>query len=123
MINWLPLFFGFVGCIEFLIGGLFIFSADQVYQFFQLGTVPAYQYLQLPALLIMVFGIMMLNVARRPKQNQNLIFYINLFKISFIGVVVYNYLTKGLPWLWLAFVGFDLVYLVGFLLAYRQIKE
>jgi hypothetical protein len=121
--SWLPLLFSFVGCVEFVIGGLFIFLPDQLFNYFALGLRPDTQYLQLPAVLIMVFGWMMFNVAKEPQKNLNLILYINLFKAGFISVVIYNWLTKGLPWLWLSFVGFDLVYLAGFLAAYRIIKE
>jgi hypothetical protein len=109
--------------VEFVIGGLFIFLPDQVFAYFSLGARPDTQYLQLPAVLIMVFGLMMFNVAREPARNLNLILYINLFKVGFISVVIFNWLTKGLPWLWLSFVGFDLTYLIGFITAYRMIKE
>lgn len=120
--SWIPALFIFVGCVEFITGSTFIFFPEWLFQRTGIEQISALEYIQFPALLIMVFGLMMLAVARDPKHNYNLIPYICLFKVSLIGVVFFNWLTKGLSWLWISFAFFDIAYLIGFLLAYKQIK-
>ena len=68
----------------------------------------------------MVFGLMFAAIARRPRENRNLIPYGILLKVSYCGVAGYHWLVTGIPALWKPFVVIDLVFLVLFLLAYRS---
>ena len=120
--TWIPVLFIFVGCVELVTGSLFILLPEQIFQLTGIERISALEYIQFPALLIMVFGLMMFAVAKDPERNRNLIPYICLFKAALISVVIFNCLTKGLAWLWISFACFDIAYLIGFLLAYKQIK-
>jgi len=120
---WIPLLFTFVGCVEFVVGLSFIFLPNQIFALSQIAPIARLEYIQFPALLIMVFGWMMWNVAARPKENANLIPYISLFKVAFIGVVLFTWLTAGASPLWVIFTLFDIAYLIGFIFAYRVIKS
>ncbi|MBN2057827.1 MAG: hypothetical protein JW782_03420 [Candidatus Saganbacteria bacterium] len=120
---WIRLLFAFVGCVEFVTGLSFIFLTEQVFAWTGIARITHLEYIQFPALLIMVFGLMMFAVARDPRANRRLIPYISFFKVALIGVVLYNWLTKGLSWLWLSFMWFDIVYLIGFVSAYLTLKD
>ena len=120
---WIPLLFVFVGCVEFVVGFTFIFLPNQIFALAQIAPLARPEFIQLPALLIMVFGLMMLKVAARPKENANLILYISLFKAAVIGLALYSCLTAGMTPLWLIFALFDIAYLTGFIFAYRTIKS
>ncbi len=69
----------------------------------------------------MVFGLMFAAIARRPRENRNLIPYGILLKVSYCGVAGYHWLVTGIPALWKPIVVIDLVFLVLFLLAYRSL--
>lgn len=120
--KWIPALFIFVGMVEFAIGLSFILFPDRIFALSGIAPIQAVEYVQFPALLIMVFGLMMFNIARDPARNLNLILYVCLFKAAFISVVFYNWFTRGLPLLWIAFSFFDVAYLAGFILTYRVIR-
>jgi hypothetical protein len=80
-------------------------------------------YVQFPAALLVIFGIMFAVVARRPRENRNLIPYGILLKVSYCGVAGYHWLASGIPSLWKPFVAIDLLFLVLFLLAYRSLGQ
>lgn len=113
---WIKYLFAFVGCVEFAVGLSFIFLPGLIFQFSGIAPVSP-EYVQLPAYLIMVFGLMMFQIARNPVGNREMIIYPVLFKASFIGVVFYNHLFGRISLLWIVFVGFDLVYVAGFIIA------
>jgi hypothetical protein len=119
---WIKYLFAFVGCVEFAVGLSFIFLQGLVFQLAGIASVSP-EYVQLPAYLIMVFGLIMFQIARDPVKNRDLIIYPALFKAAFIGVVFYNYYFGRMSPLWIAFVGFDVVYLIGFIFAWRSLSR
>jgi len=118
-LSWIRSFFVFVGIVEFVIGTSFLIMADKIFYYFNISPVNHIEHVQFTALLIMVFGLMMFNVAADPARNRNLIFYCILFKIAFCSVTFYYWFFANLSWLWIVFAGFDLVYTIGFILALR----
>ena len=115
--RWISLLFCFVGCVELAVGLSFIFRQDLVFRLSGIAPVGP-EYVQLPAYLIMIFGLIMFQIARDPVKNRDLIIYPALFKTAFIGVVLYNNYYGQMSPLWIVFVGFDLVYLIGFIIAW-----
>jgi hypothetical protein len=120
--RWIHRLFAFVGCIEFAVGLSFIFMQDLVFQVAGIAPVSP-EYVQLPAFFIMIFGLIMFQIARDPVKNRDLIIYPILFKVTFIGIVLYNYYFGRMAPLWLAFVGFDVVYLAGFIAAWIALRD
>ncbi|MFA4843980.1 MAG: hypothetical protein WC632_03405 [Candidatus Margulisiibacteriota bacterium] len=119
---WIKYLFALVGCVELAVGLAFIFWPDLVFRLSGIAPVSP-EYIQLPAYLIMVFGLIMFRVARDPARNRDLIIYPSLFKAAFIGVVLYNYYYGRMSPLWIAFAGFDLVYLAGFIIAWFSLGK
>ncbi|MBU0671688.1 MAG: hypothetical protein KJ732_01525 [Candidatus Margulisbacteria bacterium] len=120
---WIKILFAYVGVVEFAVGLPFLLLPGPVFSLAGIPLIDRLEFVQFPALLIMVFGLMMLNIARDPVRHQQLIIYCCLFKAAFIYVVVFNWLTKGLPLLWLLFASLDAIYLIGFIIAYLKLKQ
>lgn len=77
-------------------------------------------YVQFPALLLLIFAAMFLQIARDPVRNGHLIAYGIALKIAYCGTVFFHELTTGLPpmWVWCAWI--DLAFLVLFVVAWRS---
>ena len=106
-----------------LLGLAFLVAADWIYR--SAGVTPPNHlgYVQFPGAILIVFGIMFAAVARRPRENRNLIPYGILLKVCYCGVTGYHWLVSGIPTLWKPFLVFDFVFLVLFLLAYRSLGQ
>ncbi len=115
--------------ILFYIGGVYdgvlglLFLVIPVYIFSLFGVTPPNHlgYIQFPAAILIVFGLMFFNVARAPEANRNLIPYGILLKVSYCSVVFWHWLSTGIPGMWKPFAIIDLVFMVLFFLAYRHI--
>jgi hypothetical protein len=104
-----------------LLGLAFLAAANWIFQSAQVTPPNHVGYVQFPGAILMVFGLMFAAIARRPRENRNLIPYGILLKVSYCGVAGYHWLVGGIPALWKPFVVIDLVFLVLFLLAYRSL--
>jgi len=117
-IRWL-FYIGFV--YDAVLGLVFLLFGDQVYAWN--GVTPANHigYVQFPAALLIVFALLYLAVARDPVANRNLIPYGALLKLCYCAVVFGHALSGGIPAMWMPFAWCDLVFLVLFVVAYRQV--
>ena len=80
-------------------------------------------YIQFPALLLIAFGLLYLAVARNPVANRNLIPYGIMLKVAYCGVVFWHWFSTGLPDIWKPWAIADLVFLVLFWWAYRELGK
>jgi hypothetical protein len=78
-------------------------------------------YVQLPAALILVFGIGFWLVARAPERNRDLIKLGVLMKLAFCVVVFGHRLFASIPTMWLPFAVADLLFAIAFLAALRAL--
>lgn len=97
-----------------LLGLVFVLAPRAVFDW--AGVTPPNHpgYVQFPALLLILFAWMFVNVARRPAANRHLIVYGMGLKLSYCGVIFYHWTTAGLPYLWKPFAVADLVFLLLF---------
>ena len=75
-------------------------------------------YVQFPAALLLIFGLMFVQVARDPLANRGLILYGIMLKVAYCGVALSHWLSTDIPWMWKPFVCIDLVMGVLFVWAY-----
>ncbi len=89
------------------------------------GEKPPYHpgYIQFPALLLVLFAIMFVQIALDPVQGRILIPYGILLKLSYSGVVFKYWLTTGVGAMWKPFAVIDAVTAVLFLWAYLVLKQ
>ena len=106
-----------------LLGFAFLFSADALYEWFQITPPNHFGYVHFPAALLIVFALMFLAIARNPQGNRNLIPYGILLKVSYCSVTGFHWLTTGLPSMWKPFIFYDLVFLGLFAWAYVSLRD
>ncbi|MDP2924458.1 MAG: hypothetical protein Q8O30_12205 [Candidatus Omnitrophota bacterium] len=121
--KWIKPFFVVSGLYDGILGLLFLLIP---YRLFGLTNVPPPNhvgYIQFPALLLVIFGIMFLDIARNPFANRNLIFYGILLKVSYSGVVISHWILGNMPIMWFIFAFLDLIFLVLFVVARRALGK
>ena len=104
-----------------LLGGAFLFAGDAVFQWFEVTPPNHPGYIQFPAALLVVFAVMFAAIAADPAGNRRLIPYGILLKLSYCGVVLYHWISGGVPGMWKPFFFADLVFLVLFRWAWRAV--
>ncbi len=106
-----------------LLGIIFLFFPLSLYKVYSV-TFPNHNgYVQFPALLLIIFGIMFLNIARKPVQNRNLMPYGILLKAAYCGVVFVYWFSINIPDMWKPFAIIDLIFGILFYLSYRSLQN
>jgi len=118
-IFWIRLVFVLGGLYDLLAGIVFLLFANAIYH--RAGiTFPSHPaYVQLPAVVIMVFGAMFFQIAYDPKANRNMMPYALAFKASYCLVILSHAVAHNMPFLLLPFAWADIVFFVLFAAAYR----
>jgi hypothetical protein len=78
-------------------------------------------YVQFPAALLVIFGLMFAQIARDPVRNRDLIVYGILLKAAYCGITSWYWFTAGIPGLWKPFAVIDLAMAILFVLSYRAL--
>jgi hypothetical protein len=117
----IPLLFWVAAVYDGLLGLVGLFGTEWFFQTVGV-TLPNHPgYVQFPAALLVVFALMFIAVARNPAKYRELIPYGMLLKVSYSGVVIYHWLTAGLPWVWKPFAVADVAFLLLFAWAYVRL--
>jgi hypothetical protein len=101
------------------LGAVFLIVPGLVYQWAKVPPPNHWAYVQFPACLLIIFGVMFAAIARDPVRNRNLIVYGILLKVSYCGIVFWYWFAEGIPGLWKPFAVIDLVMAVLFAASYR----
>ena len=98
----------------------FLFLAVPLYAFEVCNVTPPNHvgYVQFPAALLLIFGVIFAQVARDPLAGRTLILYGIMLKVAYCGVAFSHWMATDIPWMWKPFVVIDLVMGVLFLWAY-----
>lgn len=115
--------FGLGAIYDGVLGLVFLISPQSMFQRFAVTPPHHYGYVQFPAALLIVFGLMFLAVARDAVGNRNLIPYGVLLKVSYCGVVFSYWFTAGISGMWKPFALIDLVFLILFSWAYLSLQQ
>ena len=116
--KWISPLFALAALYDGLLG--FLFLAAPLYAFEVSGVTPPNHvgYVQFPAALLLIFGLIFVAIARDPVGNRPLILYGIMLKVAYCAVAASHWLTTDIPWLWKPFVWIDLVMGVLFIWAY-----
>ena len=117
-----PLFY-LAALYDGLLGLAFLFFWRQVFAAFEVTPPNHAGYAQFPALLLIIFGAMFLQIARDPQRHRNLILYGIALKVAYTGTTFFHELTGGIPSMWMWWAWADLAFLVLFIVAYRALDE
>lgn len=121
--KWIKPFFVVAGLYDGILGALFLAIPYQLFSMTNIAPPNHIGYIQFPALLLVIFGIMFLNIARDPVANRNLILYGILLKISYCGVVFLNLMQNNIPMMWVIFAVCDFIFLGLFVFARKSIRQ
>lgn len=105
-----------------LLGAAFLFAGSALFQWFDVTPPNHPGYVEFPAALLIVFALMFMAVAKNPIGNRNLIPFGILLKVSYCGVVLFHWLTAGIPGMWKPFCLLDLVFLIFFVWAWTVLR-
>ena len=119
----IPALFVLAAIYDGLLGAVFLFAGDALFQWF--GVTPPNHpgYVQFPAALLIIFAVMFMAVAINPVNNRNLILYGILLKVSYCGVILFHWISAGLPDMWKPFCICDLVFLILFAWAWAVLRK
>lgn len=121
MRNWIRPLFIVAGLYDGLLGLVFLFFAPQIFQAYGVTPPNHWGYVQFPALLLIVFGIMFFRIAADPVRNREMIWYGVGLKLAYCGTVFYYQIVTGLPSMWIPWAWADLAFLVLFLVAWKSV--
>lgn len=106
--------FGASAIYDGLLGLVFLLWPGRMYLQFAVTPPNHWAYVRFPAIVLIIFGVMFLQVALKPALNRNLMPYGILLKGAYAGTVFAYWLVKGLPDMWKPFAFADTVFLLLF---------
>ncbi|MDH3219214.1 MAG: hypothetical protein OEQ39_16255 [Gammaproteobacteria bacterium] len=116
------LLFIVAGLYDGILGIAFIFFPLAIFETYMVEPPNHIAYVQFPAMLLMVFAAMFFQIARDPVKNRGLILYGCGLKISYCSMVFWYQATSIIPDMWIPWAWIDLVFLLLFILAYRNLE-
>jgi hypothetical protein len=106
-----------------LLGLAFISAGPRLFAYFQITPPNHWGYLHFSASILVVFGWMFLEIARRPLESRNLVTYGILLKVCYVGTVVWYWTHGDVPTIWKAFAAADTVFAFLFLWSLGPLKS
>lgn len=122
-LKWIKLLFAASGVYDALLGLAFLLFGLQVFQFAGVTPPNHIGYIQFPALLLILFGIMFLQIAAGPEARREWIPFGMGLKCSYFGVVFWHQLHGGVPMLWLPWAWADLAFFLLFFAAWWHLRK
>ena len=110
------------GLYDFILGAIFFFFYVPLYEHFGI-TLPNHpEYVQAPALFIVILGIMFFYVYRNMYKNVDMVKIGILSKAAYSGLAFYHHLFTSLPVIFVVFAWFDLAFLILFVMFLRSAR-
>ncbi len=110
------------GLYDFILGLVFFFFYIWLYGHFGI-TLPNHpEYVQAPALFIVILGVMFFYVYRNMYKNVDMVKIGILSKAAYSGLAFYHYHFTSLPVIFVVFAWFDLAFLVLFVMFLRFVR-
>ena len=121
--TWIKIVFIISGLYDAIVAILFLLIGNQMFDYFNIIRPNHVGYIQFPALLLIIFGIMFFRIAANPVRFRELIWYGVGLKGAYSGVVLYHYFTAGIPFMWVPFAILDLIFLVVFIACWYSLGK
>lgn len=116
--GWIRAVFGVAASYDLGLGALFLLAPLYPFELFEVTPPNHLGYVQFPAALLVIFGLMFAAVARDPLANRNLIPYGILLKLSYASAVIGYWAGAGVPGMWKPFAVIDLAMAAAFAAAW-----
>lgn len=121
--TWMKPLFLIAAFYDGILALIFLVAHESVFAFFEVTPPNHPAYVAFPALLLLIFSVMFLQIAKDPVRNRGLILYGMGLKVSYAGLAFWYQITMGIPSMWVPWAWFDLVFLVAFAIAYRALSS
>jgi uncharacterized membrane protein YjfL (UPF0719 family) len=123
MSDWRKWLFYVAALYDGLLGLLFVLFWSWAFDCFHITRPNHAGYVQFPGLLLIIFALMFLRIARDPDENRGLIDFGIALKVAYSGIVFRYALTTGIPSMWIWFACADVVFLVLFVIARASTRQ
>lgn len=117
----MKLLFTIAAIYELVLGLVFLFFPLNVFSFFEVTPPNHLAYVQFPALLLVMFGIMFYQISLDPSERKFFIPYGIGLKISYCLVVAYYMLVSTIPTMWVPWAIADAVFIFFFYSAWKKL--
>ncbi len=97
-----------------LLGLAFLLAGPALYSHFQITPPNHWGYVHFSAGILVIFGWMFLEIARRPRESRNLVTYGILLKVCYVSTVCWYWVHGDVPAMWKGFALADTVFAVLF---------
>jgi hypothetical protein len=122
-IKWIKLLFLISGIYDALLGVSFLLFGAEVFRLANVTPPNHMGYVQFPALLLILFGIMFLLIVRDPYGRREWILFGMGLKASYFGLVFWHEFLGDIPSLWIPWAWADLIFFLLFLAAWRNLRK
>ena len=121
--KWIKPFYVLAALYDGVLGIAFIIAPGDIFAMFEVTPPNHMAYVQFPALLLILFGIMFYRIAMDPLKNRDLIFYGCGLKVAYCSMVFGYQFTSGVPAMWVPWAWADLVFLALFIVSWRSLNQ
>lgn len=119
----ISIFFYICAAYDGLLGILFLLMPMFVYDLYNITPPNHLGYIQFPAMILITFAIMFIQIASEPQKNINLIPFGILLKISYCFMTFGHWAIGDIPSIWKLFAIFDTLFGILFVWIYFHIKK
>jgi hypothetical protein len=120
--NWIRPLFWLAAAYDGILGAIFLASPSWVFTQFNVAPPNHFGYVQFPAALLVIFGMIFVAIARDPVANRSQILYGILLKVAYCSIAGYYWVTADIPVIWKPFVWADFIMGLLFIVAYASIE-
>ncbi len=121
--TWIKAVFWASAVYDLVLGVVFLVAAEQVFEHYGVPLPNHAGYIQFPAIILVIFGVMFARIAMDPRRFRELMWYGVGLKAAYAGVVLYHQATGGVPSMWLPFAYIDVVFIVAFVWAWKSVED
>ncbi len=119
--KWIAPLFWIAAAYDGVLGVAFLAAPWWVFTTFNVPPPNHVAYVQFPAALLIIFGLIFVRIAFDPVANRGQIVYGILLKVAYCGLAFYYWATTDIPWIWKPFALIDLAMGALFVIAYFSV--
>jgi len=111
------------GLYDIALGGLYFFLYEKLFAYFHVPPAGHPTYVQFPALLLVLFGFMFLQIASAPVRYRAMMPYGMGLKAAFAGLAFWYEFNGGVSAMWIPMAVIDLLFLIAFVFAWLSVAR
>ncbi|HEU5400384.1 MAG TPA: hypothetical protein VFU86_03450 [Terriglobales bacterium] len=122
-VSWIKVVLTLSGIYDGVIGLIFLLVPATLFRTAGITPPNHFGYVQFPALLLIIFGIMFLRAASDPVGRRETLIYGMALKASYAGLVFWYQLHGGVPILWVPFAWADTAFFILFFFGWKKVSR